>query len=344
MRQYDVSLSFAGEDRPVAKRLAALLIARGLNVFYDEYEQANLWGKDLYAHLSKVYKDDAKFCLMLISEHYARKQWTNHERKSAQARAFSESSEYILPLRLDDAKVEGILDTLAFFDVRKHSDDAIVSAVDSKVHAYNALHEIPHVLVRAEDILPRQALSDSKGRPIRDADMKTMCPSCGVAQLLSEAALSQVEGETIYTCKNGCQPIVVIGRPGTVAWPGRGFRLGEHVIRNVREIEIQSEDMPQAVSLPAREAALMSRRPSPHNERMVALRVKLHELLELKTKVHLRIEEAASDFDDVTMKTLHAHMRGIESARAKIEAELASLEAGDSLNLASLHTKPVQPS
>ena len=48
MPTYDVTISFAGEDRPVAERLASLLVTKGLNVFYDEYERANLWGKDLY--------------------------------------------------------------------------------------------------------------------------------------------------------------------------------------------------------------------------------------------------------------------------------------------------------
>src|SRR5438876_472911 len=100
---YDIAISFSGEDRPVADRLASLLVTRGVNVFYDEYEKADLWGKDLYSHLSGVYRTEAKYCLMLLSEHYAKKQWTNHERRAAQARAFAESTEYILPLRLDDA-------------------------------------------------------------------------------------------------------------------------------------------------------------------------------------------------------------------------------------------------
>lgn len=44
-REFDVALSFAGEDRQHAKKLADLLNACGYTVFYDEYEQADLWGK-----------------------------------------------------------------------------------------------------------------------------------------------------------------------------------------------------------------------------------------------------------------------------------------------------------
>jgi hypothetical protein len=52
---YDVAISFAGEDRTIAEAIAEELKKLSFTVFYDRYEQANLWGKDLYAHLSDVY-------------------------------------------------------------------------------------------------------------------------------------------------------------------------------------------------------------------------------------------------------------------------------------------------
>jgi hypothetical protein len=261
MPTYDIAISFAGEDRPVAEKLASFLVTKGLNVFYDEYEQANLWGKDLYVHLSKIYKDESKYCLMLVSEHYAKKQWTNHERRAAQARAFVENSEYILPLRLDDAQVDGILDTVGFLDYRRISEEKIVDSVVQKVREYDRAHGITYNVVKVEDVFAKQAIGPKGGRPIKDSDMKTTCPACGTDQLLSEAVLSLDDGETIYTCKNGCQPVVVVGRPGVVAWPGRGYRLGDHVIRNVRDIVVRTEDMGATMVLDARDAALMKKRP-----------------------------------------------------------------------------------
>jgi hypothetical protein len=77
--EYDVAVSFAGENRPKAEQFAGLLKAQGLNVFYDEWEQANLWGRDLYEHLDEVYRKKARYCVMFLSEAYARKAWTNHE-------------------------------------------------------------------------------------------------------------------------------------------------------------------------------------------------------------------------------------------------------------------------
>lgn len=117
--EYDVAVSFAGEDRATAERFAEVLKAQGLMVFYDSWEQANLWGRDLYVHLDEVYAKKARYCVMFLSEAYARKAWTNHERRSAQVRAFQENNEYILPLRLDDTLIPGIRPTLGYLDLRK---------------------------------------------------------------------------------------------------------------------------------------------------------------------------------------------------------------------------------
>lgn len=116
--EYEVALSFAGEDRRHAEKLAKLLRSEGLRVFYDKYEQKQLWGKDLYQHLQVVYRDKAQFCVIFASAAYARKLWTKHELKQAQERAFRENREYILPLRLDDTKIPGVPETVGYLDLR----------------------------------------------------------------------------------------------------------------------------------------------------------------------------------------------------------------------------------
>jgi hypothetical protein len=113
-KRYDIVISFAGEDRMYAKALADALTRRNVAVFYDEYEKAALWGVNLYTHLSDVYQNQAQYCVMLLSEHYATKVWTSHEREAAQARAFQEHRDYILPVRLDDTEIPGILPTIGY--------------------------------------------------------------------------------------------------------------------------------------------------------------------------------------------------------------------------------------
>lgn len=130
--RYDVALSFAGEDRKYAEELAQVLKNRhNIGVFYDDYEKATLWGRNLYTGLSEVYKKQARFCIMFLSQHYAQKLWTNHEREAAQARAFQEKEEYILPIRLDNTEIPGILPTIGY--LKWSNADSIADAIVKKL-------------------------------------------------------------------------------------------------------------------------------------------------------------------------------------------------------------------
>ena len=131
--EFDIALSFAGEDRQIAEELAFLLTKKGLKVFYDKYEQATLWGKNLYDHLADVYSNKARYCIMLLSRRYSEKAWTTLERQHAQARAFRERQEYILPLRLDDTHIPGIADTVGYIDLRVTSVEEVAKLALSKL-------------------------------------------------------------------------------------------------------------------------------------------------------------------------------------------------------------------
>lgn len=74
---FDVSRSFAGEDEPYVSSVAYLLRDRGVTVFYHRFEEANLWGRNLYDVLSDVYHKQARFTVMSISKHFAAKAWPN---------------------------------------------------------------------------------------------------------------------------------------------------------------------------------------------------------------------------------------------------------------------------
>jgi hypothetical protein len=126
-------LSFAGEDRAYAERVATALRRRGIRVFYDRYEQVELWGKDLYSHLDYVYRHSARYCVLFISAAYGEKLWTNHERRSAQARAFSENKEYVLPVRFDDTEIPGLAPTVGYLDVCRLNPRDLASRIVEKL-------------------------------------------------------------------------------------------------------------------------------------------------------------------------------------------------------------------
>jgi len=125
--RYHIAISFASENREVVEEYAQPLTENKVTVFYDKDEQANLWGKDLYERLDQIYRTQAEYCVMFISKDYAKKLWTNHERKSAQARAFKENREYILPVKLDDTEIPGILETVGYIDLRKTTINELVN-------------------------------------------------------------------------------------------------------------------------------------------------------------------------------------------------------------------------
>lgn len=133
MFEYDVVLSFAGEQREQVDQVAACLKAAGITVFYDRYEKANLWGKNLYDHLSDVYQHKGRYCVMFLSKEYATKVWTTLERQNAQARAITEKGEYILPVRMDETVVPGLPITVGCLTFSEEGVSGICGAVVEKL-------------------------------------------------------------------------------------------------------------------------------------------------------------------------------------------------------------------
>jgi hypothetical protein len=139
-RSYDVVFSFAGEDRNYVEQVAAYLRARGVKIFYDEYEEVRLWGKDLSEHFDLIYRLSGRYCVLFISEHYVRKVWTKHERRSAIARALQEHGEYILPARFDATEVPGILPTVAYVSLAGKIPTAFAELLLQKLRGTSVAH------------------------------------------------------------------------------------------------------------------------------------------------------------------------------------------------------------
>lgn len=164
--EYDVVLSFAGEDRDYVEKTANHLRKSGVKVFYDVYEDVNLWGKDLYQHLDDVYQNKAKYAVVFISEHYKKKLWTNHELKSAQARAFSEHQEYILPIRFDDSEIPGIRKTIGYVSASENSPLKLSKKILQKLGALEPVNFLPKKLTFLNKIF--QTLYDVSEKDIYD--------------------------------------------------------------------------------------------------------------------------------------------------------------------------------
>lgn len=131
--EFDVALSFAGEDRGYVDQVAHILKSKGISVFYDKFEEANLWGKNLYDYLSDIYRNKALYTIMFVSDHYNRKLWSNHERQAMQSRAFQENQEYILPARFDETEIPGLLPTIGYITLKDKNPNDFCEVIFKKL-------------------------------------------------------------------------------------------------------------------------------------------------------------------------------------------------------------------
>ncbi len=134
--EYDVALSFAGTERHYAETLASSIRDHGFSVFYDSFYPEQLWGKDLVVFFDEIYQRKSRYCVMFVSSEYCDRMWTNHERRSAQARLLKEKGkEYILPIKVDDAELPGTPPTIGYLPLAQYGIEKIADILVKKLSA-----------------------------------------------------------------------------------------------------------------------------------------------------------------------------------------------------------------
>lgn len=146
-KPYQVALSFAGEQRAYVREVASALAARGIAVFYDEFEAITLWGKDGVEHFHQVFSADAAYVVMFISAEYVAKSWTRHERRAALSRAITEDREFVLPVRFDDTDVPGIPSTVQYLKAEDYTPAVLAALISEKIG-------VAPLSVKASDVPP----------------------------------------------------------------------------------------------------------------------------------------------------------------------------------------------
>ena len=102
-------------------------------MFYDEFYKSKLWGKKLTEYFREVYGPKTRFVLILISEYYPVKDWTDFELSIARGEAKEREVEFILPVKLDDTKILGIHEDVMYLDFREEGVDGIVTCLLEKL-------------------------------------------------------------------------------------------------------------------------------------------------------------------------------------------------------------------
>jgi hypothetical protein len=130
--EFDISISFARPDRPIAKEIAEKLTNAGLVVFYDESYQPRLVGKRLDKEFKWIFGKGTRFFVPLISHHYVDRAWPQFEWSIARVEAERRKQEFIVPIRLDDTLVFGLHDSVGYIDLRQVGTDELVAILCGK--------------------------------------------------------------------------------------------------------------------------------------------------------------------------------------------------------------------
>jgi hypothetical protein len=102
---FEIALSFAGENRELARFLAESLETLDVTVFYDEMFEANFLGKAWAAQFKSIFGEKSRFVVCILDQHHAQKIWPTFEREHFAPRVPDES---VIPIFLDDTKFVGI--------------------------------------------------------------------------------------------------------------------------------------------------------------------------------------------------------------------------------------------
>ncbi len=132
--QYDVAFSYAGENEKLVRQIYGHLKAANVRVFFAPMRAGDLWGKD-EREFQHVFGPASRFVMSFVSEDYVRKEWPRLEFRAARREARNRAEEFILPVRIDGAKLPGLRKKVQYIDARRYSARKIAQLfIDNKLH------------------------------------------------------------------------------------------------------------------------------------------------------------------------------------------------------------------
>ncbi len=137
--KFDFAISFSGEDRSVAEELAGQLVERGAVVFCDKFYRGSLLGKRLDLEFDGVFGAGTQFFVPIVSASYVERPWPQYEWNVAKREAEKRREEFILPVRLDDSLLVGLLDTVCYLDLRCHPVSEVADLLIEKLGGSTAV-------------------------------------------------------------------------------------------------------------------------------------------------------------------------------------------------------------
>ena len=139
---FSVSFSFAGSERQLVRKIAEAVEQRlgRTTVFLDEWFQAAIAGVDGDLRLQSIYLQNSALVVVCVSSKYDDRPWTKIEHAAIRARQMAVYQAHeaakagpILPLRVGDGDVEGVLLNAIVPDVRDNPVDQTADIIVARL-------------------------------------------------------------------------------------------------------------------------------------------------------------------------------------------------------------------
>ncbi|MCX2947046.1 toll/interleukin-1 receptor domain-containing protein [Lentzea sp. NEAU-D7] len=177
-RPYDLAVSFAGAQRPLAEGFVRACEALGLDVFYDKNVTTQMWGRNFIYEFRRVYGGQhARYVVPFLSKEYLAGPYPMDEFNAAVVHSLERGHDpYLLPITVGGVRIpENLLS----------SSIAYLRAED---HAVEELARITAERVAAHGTAPTPPAS-SAARPIR---LPTIAAAAFSEHVVLESALARI--------------------------------------------------------------------------------------------------------------------------------------------------------
>ncbi|MGW4529218.1 TIR domain-containing protein [Amycolatopsis sp. NPDC004378] len=104
--EYDIAVSFSGEQRAYVELVVRACQERGMKVFYDADEAVRLWGTNVIPQLRRIFGGvAARYVVPFLSREYLAGPYPMDELSAAMRADVERGGGYLLPILLDDVEV-----------------------------------------------------------------------------------------------------------------------------------------------------------------------------------------------------------------------------------------------
>lgn len=120
--EYDFAISFAGENRSLAREIVKQLSILDTHVFFDENFESNFLGRAWSSEFQRIFGSDSRLVICLLDHHYKEKIWPTFERECFLPRV---PKHEVIPIFLDETKFVGLSQDVIGIDFKGSDGDAV---------------------------------------------------------------------------------------------------------------------------------------------------------------------------------------------------------------------------